>query len=150
MTGRKETTMKKVINGSLYNTDTAECIGTWDNGETPREFTYFSETLYRTKSGKYFIHGEGHANSCYGVWHGNSGGWGEQIRPYSPEEAREWAEDHLTAEEYASAFGEPEEASDNKVPLNISVSAEFKNFLIKLKEETGKSISEIIEEKFKE
>ncbi len=142
--------MKKVIDGKLYNTETAEFIGYWDNGQSPREFTFCSETLYRTKSGRYFIHGEGHANSMYGVWHGNSGGWGEQIRPYTAAEARKWAEEHLDAEDYIKAFGEPEEASDTKATLMISISPEFKRRLEKMREDTGKSISQIIEDKFSE
>lgn len=149
--GRKKVNMKKVIEGKLYNTETAQELGYVEPaGYNSSDFNYFRETLYRTKSGKYFLHGEGHGNSRYGEWHGNSGGWGEQIRPYTPVEAREWAEEHLDAEEYAKAFGEPEEASDSKVVLNISVSAEFKAMLIKTREETGKSISQIIEDKFLE
>ena len=143
--------MKKVIEGALYNTDTAQELGSTEPaGCSKRDFNYFCETLYRTKSGKYFLHGEGHGNSRYGEWHGNTGGWGEQIRPYTPEEARMWAEENLEADEYAQIFGEPEEASDTKTPLNISVSAELKAKLIKMREDTGKSISQIIEDKFAE
>ena len=143
--------MKKVINGALYNTDTAQVLACVEpNGSNVRDFSYFRETLYRTKSGKYFLHGEGHGNSRYGEWHGNTRGWGEQIRPYTPEEARKWAEENLEADEYAQIFGEPEEASGTKTPLNISVSAELKAKLIKMREETGKSISQIIEDKFSE
>jgi len=143
--------MKKVIDGALYNTDTAQELGYVEPaGYNSSDFNYFKETLYRTKSGKYFLHGEGHGNSRYGEWHGNTGGWGEQIRPYTPEEARKWAEENLEADEYAQIFGEPEEASDTKTPLNISVSAELKAKLIKMREDTGKSISQIIEDKFAE
>lgn len=143
--------MKKVIEGALYNTDTAQELGSVEPaGYDYNNFNYFKETLYRTKSGKYFLHGEGHGNSRYGEWHGNTGGWGEQIRPYSPEDARTWAEENLSGEEYIVAFGEPEEALDTKSPLNISVSAEFKAMLVKIREETGKSISQIIEDKFTE
>ena len=118
--------------------------------EIDNDFNYCSECLYLTKSGAYFLHGEGHANSRYGKWVGNSGGWGEEIRPYAPEEARKWAEENLAAEEYEKAFGEPEEASDSKVVLNISVSENFKAMLTKMREETGKSMSQLIEDKFAE
>lgn len=151
MTGRKKDNMKKVIDGALYNTETAQELGYVEPaGYNSSDFNYFKETLYRTKSGKYFLHGEGHGNSRYGEWHGNTGGWGEQIRPYTPGEAREWAEEHLTADEYEEAFGEVEEASDTKAPLNITISTEFRSMLQKMKEETGKSISQIIEDKFTE
>ena len=66
--------MKKVIDGALYNTDTAQMMGDWDNGLYANDFGFCRERLYRTKSGKYFLHGEGGANSRYGEWHGNSGG----------------------------------------------------------------------------
>lgn len=141
--------MKKVIEGALYNTDTAQEIGYAEpNGSNIRDFSWFRETLYRTKSGKYFLHGEGGGNSRYGEWHGNTGGWGQQIRPYTPEDAREWAEENLTADEYSKAFGEPEEASETKTILTISISHDIKNKLIKMREDTGKSISQIIEDKF--
>lgn len=143
--------MKKVIEGSLYNTETARELGSIEPaGYNHNDFTYFKETLYLTKSGKYFLHGQGGGNSRYGEWVGNTGGWGEEIRPYTPEEAREWAEENLTADEYEEAFGEPEEASDTKSPLNITVSTEFRSLLQKMKEDTGKSMSQIIEDKFAE
>ena len=143
--------MKKVINGALYNTDTAKKLGSIESTVLNKsDFCYFKETLYRTKSGKYFLHGVGNKNSKYGEWIENTGYWGEQILPLTPEEARKWAEENLEADEYAQIFGEPEEASGTKTPLNISVSAELKAKLIKMREETGKSISQIIEDKFAE
>ena len=139
--------MKKVIEGKLYNTDTAKLIGEWSNDESG--LNYLMESLYLTKSGAYFLHGEGGPNTRYSVSIGNSS-WsgGEKIQPMSPLSAREWAEKYLTVSEYEKAFGEPEEASDGKVILNISVSAEFKTMLVKMREDTGKSISQIIEDKF--
>lgn len=143
--------MKKIIDGSLYNTETAKCLGCDEpTGSYRSDVNYYCETLYRTKAGKYFLHGEGGPMSPYGWWQGNTGGYGERIIPYTPADAREWAEKHLTAEEYAEAFGEPEEASDNKEVLTITISVELKRRLIQMREETGKSISQIIEEKFSE
>lgn len=143
--------MKKVIAGKLYNTETAKLIGEWTNGLGGRELNFLSESLYVTKSGAYFLFGEGGANTKYGVSVGNNS-WsgGEQLQPMSPLSAREWAEENLTAEEYNNAFGEPEEASESKVALNISVSSKFKTMLTKAREETGRSISQIIEDKFAE
>ena len=138
--------MKKVIKGSVYNTETAREVGSvapngWDTGN----FNYLSETLYCTKSGKYFLHGEGHANSRYGVWQGNTGGWGETIIPYSPNQAAEWAEANLSADEYMNEFGEVEEASDDKAPLSLTISTETKRTLEKMRAESGDSISKIVE-----
>jgi hypothetical protein len=141
--------MKKVIGGALYNTETACRIGTWDNGLNPNDFNYVEESLYRTKSGKYFLHGEGGGNSQYGEWHGNSGSGGEEIRPYTPAEAMEWAQENLDADDYAAAFGEPAEAAEGREALNISLPRELKQRLEKMRSETGKSISQLIEEKFR-
>ena len=137
--------MKKVINGALYNTETARLIGTYSNGGTWRDFSHFEENLYRTKAGKYFLHGEGGPMTKYAKSVGNNE-WsgGEHIEPLTPAAAREWAEEHLTAEEYIKEFGEPEEAADGREAINISVPAEIKRKLERLKSETGKSISQII------
>ena len=137
--------MKKVIDGALYNTDTAQMMGDWDNGLYANDFGFCRERLYRTKSGKYFLHGEGGANSRYGEWHGNSGDSGEQIRPYTLAEAMEWAEEHLDGDEYIAIFGKPEETADGREALNITVPADLKASLDRLKSEKGKSISQLIE-----
>lgn len=150
MTGRRKDNMKKVIEGSLYNTETARELGSIEPaGYNHNDFTYFKETLYLTKSGKYFLHGQGGGNSRYGEWVGNTGGWGEQIRPYSLREAKDWAEDNLDGDNYIEIFGNPEENDETKVTLNLSVSSEFKNKMNQLKQATGKSISELIEEEMK-
>lgn len=143
--------MKKIINGAFFNTETAKKLGSIEPiGHNTSDFCYFKETLYRTKSGKYFLHGEGHKNSKYGEWHGNTGGWGEQIIPLTPDMARQWAKINLYTDLYIKIFVEPEIKSDIKIPLNISVSADLKNYLFLLREKTGKSISQIIEDKFLE
>lgn len=143
--------MKKIIDGALYNTDTAQELGSDEpNGYDRGNFEYFRETLYKTKSGKYFLHGEGHANSRYGVWFQNTGGWGAQIRPMSPHSAREWAEEHMNADEYMKLFGEVDEASDEREALNITIPADLKAALDRLKSEKSKSISQLITDAVRE
>lgn len=138
--------MKKVIDGALYNTDTAKYLGSW-HSNTPGDFNYCEERLYRTKSGKYFIHGEGGPMTRYSQSCGNNN-WqgGEAIEPMSPVAAREWAEENLDADEFTEIFGVPDEAADGREALNISVPAEIKRKLETMREETGKSISQIITE----
>lgn len=136
--------MKKIIDGAVYNTETAKELGSLHNGS--RGFAWSKETLYRTKSGKYFLHGEGGPQTQYGDWHGNTGSDGERIRPMSPQEARQWAEEKLEADEYAALFGEPDEAADGREALNLTVPAEIKRKLLEMRERTGKSISQIIVE----
>jgi len=138
--------MKKVIRGLLYNTDTAALVGKWDNGYLPTDRTYYEEVLYKKKTGEYFIHGEGGALSKYAKWSGNSGGGGEEIRPYTLDEAKAWSEEHLTGDHYIKEFGDPEETHGSKVALNLTVSPDIKARLERMRQDTGKSISQNIED----
>lgn len=129
--------MKKVINGSLCNTDTARRLGGWDNGQNG--LYEYGESLYRTKSGKYFINSWGGAGTSCAQSTG-TGSWksGEKIQLLSPEDAREWAEEHLSGEEYIAAFGEPEEM------YSVLVAEKTKARLDELARLTGKDIDQLI------
>ena len=136
--------MKKVINGSLYNTETARKLGNWDSGEYG-SFGYCEETLYRTKSGKYFIRGEGGANSRYSRQTGsNSWSGGEKIIPCTYDEAREWAEEHLDGDEYAEIFGDPED--DSMEMCYFRLPATLKAQLDREVSRTGKTLSDVAAE----
>ena len=132
--------MKKVISGVLCDTDTAKMLGEYEH-ESKNSFHWYTERLYRTKSGKYFIRGEGHAASPYARKVAQSE-WapGEAIKLMPPEAARQWAEDHLDAGEYIAAFGEPEEMS------SVLIADETKKKLVELKRKTGKDIDRLIAE----
>lgn len=43
--------MKKIINGKMYNTETATKLGDFWNGLSKSDFRQLSETLYRKKNG---------------------------------------------------------------------------------------------------
>lgn len=138
--------MKKIIRGSLFNTESARSIGSWDNGEQYGSFTYCAERLYQTRSGKYFVHGAGGPMTTYAEHHGNSTSGSEQIRDLTAEEARQWAEEKLSPDEYAKEFGEPDEAAGDEtrqfpVQLRESTIALIK----RIKAETGKTYGEVIE-----
>lgn len=143
--------MKKVIDGSLYNTDTAKKLGECSSNVGRNDFKWYEEELYRTKSGKYFLYGKGNAMSHYSERVGdNSWGSGSHIEPMSVVAAMKWAEESLTADEYSEIFGEPDEASDEREALNVSLPKDLKNKLGKMRSESGKSISKIIEEVLEE
>lgn len=114
--------MKKIINNKVYDTSTAQKLGKWDNGHYTNDFQYCAETLYKKRTGEYFLHGEGHAMSKYASHSGNSSGWGEKIIPLTYEEAQKWAEEHLNADDYISIFGEPVE-DDSLCALSLTLSA---------------------------
>ena len=101
--------MKKIIDGRMYNTETATELGNFWNGLSARNFRYLSETLYRKKNGEFFLYGEGGAMTKYSQLFGNMSCGGEEIIPLTDEQAKHWAEKKLDADEYIEIFGEPEE-----------------------------------------
>ena len=56
--------MRKYINGHRYDTETAKLLGS-DSYSNPSDFDHWSEELYRTNAGLYFLHGEGGPASKY-------------------------------------------------------------------------------------
>lgn len=98
--------MRKIINGKIYDTKTADCIAEWSNHYTPNDFHYCEESLYRTKKGNWFLAGEGGALSKYArPVQGGSGG-GEGLTPLTSDEARQWLEDHGFTEELEQYFAD--------------------------------------------
>ena len=101
--------MKKIINGKRYDTDTATRIGSAGYGYSG-DLGYWAEELYRKKTGEFFLYGEGGPMSKYARRTGsNEWSGGKEIRPLSPKEAQEWAEEYLDGDEYEKIFGTIEE-----------------------------------------
>lgn len=101
--------MKKIINGKMYNTETAKEIDRWSNNLSDRDFNNCTEILYRKKTGEFFLYGWGGAMSKYSDQCGNMCGSGEAITPLTELEAKEWLEKYSDADKYIECFGEPEE-----------------------------------------
>ena len=102
--------MRKIIEARAYDTTTAELLAEYSQGVCWRDFHYYEENLYRKKTGEYFLHGRGGAMTKYSERNDcNSWSGGERITPMTEDEAKEWAEDHLSAEEYETIFGICEE-----------------------------------------
>ncbi len=51
--------MKKVINGKAYDTEKAKPVAHWKNWGSWRDFEHIEETLYRKRTGEFFLLGEG-------------------------------------------------------------------------------------------
>lgn len=101
--------MKKIINGKMYNTETAKLVGEWDNGRYG-DFGHCAESLYQKKTGEFFLYGEGGPMTKYSVYCGsNSCRGGEMITPLTDKAAKAWSENHITADEYEAIFGEVDE-----------------------------------------
>lgn len=103
--------MRKVINGRTYNTETSKEIGRFQQ-HSRNDFHFISETLYKNTKGAYFLFGEGGPMSKYSEQvESNSWSGGSAITPMTASEAQEWAEEHLSADEYEAEFGVQEEAA---------------------------------------
>lgn len=96
--------MRKIIKNKKYDTDTARKVATRTEymGYVDK---YIRETLYQKKTGEYFLHGQGGADTKYGKYKGDTL-WeaGQKITPFTPDQARDWADFHLNAEEYNKIF----------------------------------------------
>lgn len=127
--------MKKIIGGKKYDTATAQKLGSFENNAEQR-FAYVEETLYRKRTGEFFLYGEGGPMSRYAETIGaNEWSGGSRIMPMTWDEARKWAEEHLSADDYEGIFGEVAE-DDSKTVMSVRISAAA---LEKAKREASKS-----------
>lgn len=140
--------MNKIINGKVYNTDTARKIGTWSNGADRTDFSWVEETLYQKKTGEFFLRGQGGPNTRYAQqleasrWTG-----GETISLVSYDSARQWAEDHLTADQYQAVFGEVAE-DDSRTTLLLSLPASTVKKIKQDAAQAGMTVSAYVKSKF--
>lgn len=136
--------MKKIINGRRYDTDTAKEMGYYTYSNRT-DFHFFEETLYRKNTGEFFLHGYGGVATKYAEAVGQNG-WraGERIMPMSLEEAQEWAEEHLDADEYEKIFGSVEE-DQNKRTVTFSLTEATIEKIARLAVDQNCTKSEVIE-----
>ena len=140
--------MKKVLNGKMYDTDTATLMSVWRNMGDTRNFSYCEETLYRKRTGEYFLYGYGGPMTKYAVSTGsNSWSGGEMIIPLTLSAAQEWAEEHLDGDEYQKIFGEVAE-DDSRTVLSVSLPASVASRIRMMASEKGISVSALIAETF--
>jgi hypothetical protein len=142
--------MKKIINGKVYDTETARQLGEYENDYPRSDFHWYSEQLYQKRTGEFFLFGEGHAASKYAKAYGlNEYGAGEKITPMSYTQAQKWAEEHLDADEYIGIFGEPDEEAED-VQLNLTISAAIAAKFKKIAQERSITQKELFEALVKE
>lgn len=102
----KENEMKAIIHGLRYDTDKAIFIGEASHGYCG-DFSHWDAGLYRTpRSGRYFLAGSGGPMTRFarqGQQQNETRG-GSGIQPMDPDQALEWAEQHLTHKEIEGAF----------------------------------------------
>ena len=140
--------MKKVINGKLYDTSTAELVGEWNNGRLDNRLYVCAECLYRKRTGEFFLFGSGGPGSKYAKPIGNNDWSGDDIIiPLSSGAAAKWAEEHLSGEEYEKIFGEIVE-DDTKRTITLSVGAGSHEKAKRAAAERGISLSALVDEYF--
>ena len=138
--------MKKIINGKLYDTDTARRLGNYDNGGSWIDFGHFEEMLYIKKTGEYFLYGEGGPMTRYAVATGtNSWSGGERIMPLTYDEAAAWAEEHLDADAFVEIFG-PVPEGDDKKTVTFYLPVDLINQLKRDAQRAGISLSTHVEQ----
>ena len=138
--------MKKIIEGKLYDTDTAKEVGMWANAGSWRDFSHMVERLYRKRTGEFFLHGQGGPATKYAESTGqNSWSGGSKIIPLTVASARKWAEEHLDADEYAEIFGMPEEDSDERTTLCVRLPASLAARIKSNASEEGLSLTAYLE-----
>lgn len=140
--------MKKIISGKLYDTETAKEIASRAHGEGPRDFRYYTEVLYKKRTGEYFLYGLGGPMSRYAVAVGqNRWTGGEKILPLEYKAATEWAEANMDADDYQAEFGSVSESEERTV-LSISIDSATADRIRREAQERGMSISALIASKF--
>jgi len=136
--------MAKIINGKRYDTATASHVATHEYSNR-RDFGYFTEDLYRKRTGEYFLSGEGGPASKYAISTGNNS-WsgGDKIIPLSFEAAARWAEEHMDASEYEAEFGVVDEGGDKRT-VAISITEGSHDKLKRAAQKDGVSVSALVE-----
>jgi DNA-binding transcriptional regulator YiaG len=131
--------MKRIINGKRYDTETARLVGEYCSPGSDSDFSHLEESLYQKRTGEYFIAGVGGPMTKYSVSTGqNSWSGGAKIITLTSEEAREWAEEHLTADEYEAEFPVTPDEPELSIGGNIRAAREAHNLTqVQLAERMG-------------
>lgn len=96
--------MKQIIGGKRYNTETATKIGEASRGYGG-DHARFECGLYKTRTGNYFLAGEGGPASMFAESVGNASIGGSGIIPLEEADALEFAERYFDAETIEEYFG---------------------------------------------
>jgi len=101
--------MRKVIKYSVYDTDKARKIGQYKNLRYSTDFVEVLETLYQSRSGKYFVHAkavdmDGNLEDGMAVLFANKTPEPQRIFPLSAEQAKHYAQEKLSEDEYKKLY----------------------------------------------
>jgi hypothetical protein len=89
--------MKKIINGKMYNTETAQNLAEFVAPLPPEHPDYCHEILYKKTNGEFYLYRKNHTGL-------------ENILPYTVEKSKRWIEKQIDdADLFIKIFGEVEE-----------------------------------------
>jgi len=139
--------MKKIIEGKVYDTDTAKKVASYSSPGSGSDFNHFEEDLFLKKTGEFFLFGVGGPMTRYAkqVEQNNWSG-GKKIIPLSYQAAKAWAEEHLTADEYEAIFGEIVE-EDGKEYIKLYLPADLIAKLRREAQEAEIAVCALVEKK---
>lgn len=137
--------MRKIINGRRYDTATAKLVGTYETGYIG-DFDWRNEKLYMKSTGEFFLAGKGGARTRWASRTIDGFSSGDGILPLTLEEAREWAEEHLSVKEVENLFRIPSDAETGKKIQTFSLSQTAIAGLKRLAQTCQTSRSNIIEQ----
>lgn len=139
--------MKKIIKNRVYDTDAAKLIATVKNDRhIGCDRKPLEESLYQKKNGEFFLYRKNLAGTDVAHNIGISSCPHDKenhIFALTYEQARKWGELEMSADDWLTVFGEPEE--DGKAQIHVNLS---KNAIIKLKQaaqKDGQTVSAYIE-----
>lgn len=127
--------MKKIINGKLYNTETARLVWELHDYLPFTDFNHKEDAIYQKKTGEYF-----RFKGSYEIGQG----WIEKIVPLTYNDAKYYAEINMSTDEYEAEFGKVSE-DDSRTTMTISVSAKCAETAKRIAAEKGISVSALIE-----
>lgn len=101
--------MKKIINGKLYDTETATLVAYYSNYLSSVSPNWEKERLYKKRTGEFFLQGAGGELTKYARQSVNGMRYeGVKIIPITLEEAKEWVAQNCNLHTYIEVFGESE------------------------------------------
>lgn len=141
--------MVKIVKGRKYDSETAKEVGSYSNAGGWRDFSHYEETLYKKRTGEFFLHGAGGPMTRYAERvDQNSWSGGSDIIPLTYEDAREWAEKHLDADVYETEFGVVDE-DGSRAALNLSLPISLIDSLRREAVEKNVTLSALVESKLR-
>lgn len=140
--------MKKIIDNRLYDTCSARLIAHYEASYPVSDSHFYSETLYRKRTGEYFLCGKGNADSQYAE-RIDRNTWiaGVSIVPLPYNRALKWAEEHMDVEDFEGEFGSSVK-DDTRTTIHLSVSAAGAERARRIAARRGVSFSSLVDDFF--